>query len=91
MEGRGNTTSYVKLKWEKEWQLVKRPLQRDGTWQNRQHGWLKILNEIYDMEQLTHRIRVKEERCHEKWEKLIMCTCQRQDRPCNGKAIKIKY
>lgn len=34
-----------------------------------QDNWLKILNEIYVMEQLTHRIRTQEDQCREKWEK----------------------
>uniref|UniRef100_A0A671XN45 Reverse transcriptase domain-containing protein n=1 Tax=Sparus aurata TaxID=8175 RepID=A0A671XN45_SPAAU len=34
-----------------------------------QDDWLKIVNEIYVMELLTHKIRTQEEQCREKWEK----------------------
>ena len=33
--------------------------------------WLKIVSEMYVMEQLTHRLRVQTEQCEEKWVKWI--------------------
>lgn len=45
--------------------------------------WLKIVNEIHDMDQLTHRLRTQEEQCREKWEKWTMFTGQRRDKKLN--------
>lgn len=36
--------------------------------------WQKIAVEIYVMEQLTFKIRTKEEQCRRKWEKCSVCT-----------------
>ena len=44
-----------------------------------QDEWLKIVSEMYVMEQLTHRLRVQAEQCEEKWVKWTLLKCQRQD------------
>ena len=38
--------------------------------------WLKIVSEMYVMEQLTHRLRVQAEQCEEKWVKWTLFKCQ---------------